>query len=294
MDQSPAANLDRWRLPPGRGDAQFIALLTTPEAGAAMRRLSRSNLALAAADPAIDGINKDIGRFSATGLAMYLHASGGLTLPRLKEISVQGNLISPGRARALLIYLRFLRFIEPAAGNDRATLYLPTPGLLRAWAALTGATLEAAQSLEPATARFSNAMARDEVLLAIIRIEGELALRTVNRGDTGNVFWRVFLNRHAGMQILHRLMLAAPEDGEYPPRGPLPFNISELAREFHVSRPHVSRLLKAAEQAGLIATDGQTLILSETLRMHIRTTMGIRLISAIAAMVAVHSGEAVN
>lgn len=288
MDEQLTSGLARWQTAPGRDDPAFFALLTTPEAAAAMRRLSQNNLALAASDPAIDGINKDIGRFVATGLAMYLHASGGLTLPRLKEHCARTNIISPGRARALLIYLRFLRYIEPAEGGDRATLYLPTPGLLRAWEAMTRASLDAAQRIEPAIVVFSNTLARQEVMFAIIRAEGEMAIHSIQRGNTENAYWRVFLNRHAGMQILHRLMLSGPEGGEYPPRVPLPFNISDLAREFRVSRPHVSRLLKAAEREGLVNGDGQAVMLSESLREHIRLTMGIRLVTALAAIASVH------
>jgi hypothetical protein len=294
MDNQLASRLARWRMLPGTNDAAYLEMLTTPAFGAAMRQMSQSNLALAAADPAIDGINKDIGRFSATGLAMYLHASGGLTLPRLKEACAQYNIISPGRARALLIYLRFLRYVEPSGGGDRAALYVPTPGLMRAWRAITRASLEAAQVIEPATALLSNMLARDEIVLAVIRAEGELALKTVRRGSTDNVYWRVFLNRHAGMQILHRLMLSRTDAREYPPRGPLPFNISDLAREFRVSRPHVSRLLKAAQQEGLIAIDGATLTLSEGLRDHVRSSMGLRLASAIAALANVHGDDAAS
>src|ERR1700761_6464728 len=91
----------RWRTPPGSTSrAPFDAVIGHPRFEAAARKLSRSMLDLAARDAALDGIVKDVGRFTATGLAIYLDATGGLTLARLKEICARGTVISPGRARA--------------------------------------------------------------------------------------------------------------------------------------------------------------------------------------------------
>jgi hypothetical protein len=115
-----------------------------------------------------------------------------------------------------------------------------------------------------------------------------LSLFAINLDQKENPFWQVFLNRHAGVQILHRLMVSAPDDTEYPPRAPLPFSTSDLAREFRVSRPHVARLLKAAAEAGLVAVDGNTLILTEDVKAHLRKMMGLRLATAIVAAALTH------
>lgn len=289
MDDYLASRFAVWRMPPGtRNDALFAAFIEMPEAPAAMRRLAQNNLALAAQDAAIDGIMKDVGRYSATGLAMYLHTTGGLTLPRLKELCRQTGLISPGRARALLIYLRFLRYIAPSESNDRAALYVPTPRLMRGWQAMIRAVIDAATIIEPALGLFSNALAREDVLLSIIRYEGEMALFNANLGNKEIPFWHVFLNRYAGVQILHRLMLSAPDEAGFPPSGALPFSTSDLAREFHVSRPHVARLLKAAADAGLVAIDGNTLTLTEVAKVSVRQMMGMRLGSVIVAAALTH------
>jgi DNA-binding MarR family transcriptional regulator len=71
----------------------------------------------------------------------------------------------------------------------------------------------------------------------------------------------VFLNRHAGTQILHALMQGAKDARHYPPRGEITFSLTQLARDFHVSRPHVARMLRAAEKAGL-------LVLVDSNRLH--------------------------
>jgi hypothetical protein len=169
-----------WRIPPADiGRAQYEAVLAHPNFPAAARQLSRSMLDLAAQDAALDGIVKDVGRFTATGLAIYLDATGGLTLARLKELCALNKVTSPGRARAILLYLRFLRYIEPVDHGSRAARFVPTPAL-------------------------------------------------------------------------------ATEDTEhYPPKGEIAFSLSGLARRFRVSRPHVARLLRAAEQEGLIVLSGE-------------------------------------
>jgi AraC-like DNA-binding protein len=104
--------------------------------------------------------------------------------------------------------------------------------------------------------RLSNRLGDPAVMRQFIRIECEIGLELGSRGGKDNAFWRVFLNRHAGMQILHALMLGAGDTERYPPDCPMPFSLSQLARDFHVSRPHVARLVRAAEQEGLMTLLG--------------------------------------
>jgi len=244
---------DDWRIPLDStiSRAQYEALVGHPRFAAAARQLSRSMLDLAAADPALDGIVKDAGRFLATGLAVYLHATGGLTLARLKELGARDRVVSPGRARAILIYLRFLHYVAPAPDGGRAARFVPTPQLERAYHAILRGGIEAAAVIEPKLERLSNRLGEPHVAADLVRISGRIGLSHSGNND-GNPMWRVFLNRHAGAQILHALMLAAEDDGHYPPRGEMAFSLTGLARTFRVSRPHVARLLRAAEQEGLI------------------------------------------
>jgi AraC-like DNA-binding protein len=252
-----SAAFARWReTSPASVDERFAMLLRHPGLAEAARRLSKNMLAIAKTDRALDGILKDAGRTAATGLAMYLHLTGGLTLPRLKEICAQTGLVSPGRARAILLYLRFLKYVVPAGGGGRAGLYAPTPELEHAWAAIAHARLDALTPVEPTVMRLSNRLGDPAVMRQFIRIECEIGLRLGSMGGKDNAFWRVFLNRHAGMQILHALMLGAGDTDTYPPDCPTPFSLSQLARDFHVSRPHVARLVRAAEQEGLVVLLG--------------------------------------
>jgi DNA-binding GntR family transcriptional regulator len=56
--------------------------------------------------------------------------------------------------------------------------------------------------------------------------------------------------------ILASLVLAAEPNDTMPPTRPVRISISELARRFSVSRPHVTRLLRDAAAAGLIERAG--------------------------------------
>jgi hypothetical protein len=292
MDETHASRLATWLVPDGsRLDEHLLAVTEHPRFPAAARKLSENNLAIAKADPAIDAIVKDAGRYGATMLAIYLHASGGLTLPRLKEFCARTTVISPGRSRAILLFLRFLRYIEPAGG--RPTTYVPTQPLLDAWHRLMRATLEAAQILEPATALVSNRLSDPAVMLDFTRHQVELGLRVQDLGPKDNAFWLVILNRHAGTQILHHLMLSAGDTSAYPPTGPIAFSATELARTFRVSRPHVARLIKAGEQQGLFVchSDG-TLTLTEQTRRDMSIVIGLRLWTLIGAAASLYIEQA--
>jgi AraC-like DNA-binding protein len=221
---------------------------------------------------------------------MYLHASGGLTLPRLKQVCAATGILSPGRARAVLLYLRFLRYVEPAEPEGRVARYAPTAALWDSWRQMMIMTIEAAQLLEPGVMLMANRAGDPATLLALSRVIGQTAMGLARLGEKENPFWRVFLNRYAGMQILHRLMLAARQGELYPPDGALPFSVTDLAQEFRVSRPHVTRMFQAAEREGLVIFEGKNSVrLQAYLRESIRYSLGLRLATTIFAVATVRA-----
>jgi hypothetical protein len=276
----------RWpRVADATPEERMALLVQEPHLAAAMRRLSRNMLALAAGDRAIDGIVKDVGRFLAAGMAMTLHATGGLTLPRLKAYCAESGLISPGRARAILLYLRFLKYVEPEPGARRGGLYVPTTSMRNAWGAIARAGLDAAQLLAPEIAGLIPRLAEPDVLFVLCRIQAENGRQFASR-DMDNGFWRVFLNRHAGTQILHALMQGAADTLHYPPHGEIAYSLSGLARDFHVSRPHVARMLHAGEKAGLLVLhDGNRLSFTTAGREHLTALLAARLGSDLEAAI---------
>ncbi|HEY1708035.1 MAG TPA: hypothetical protein VGG10_07205 [Rhizomicrobium sp.] len=289
MDDSLGSRLTRWRAPVGASPGDGVGLVMRhPRFPAAARRLSQNMLAITRNNASLDAIVKDAGRFAATGLAVHLHATGGLTLPRLKEVCASTTFISPGRARAILLFLRFLRYVEPAGG--RPALYVPTGELLDAWHTLMRAATEAAETVEPAMTLISNRLADRAFMLDFMRVQGALALATLDSGPKDNAFWRVVLNRHAGMQLMHHLMLAVPDTGAYPPEEPIAYSAAELARVLRVSRPHIARLIKAGEREGLFASDteGRVSLLAPA-RHDIGLVIALRLWAALRTAAQLHT-----
>ncbi len=267
------AELMRWDIGGGDAERRCAQVAADPRFGDASRALAANFLIVGENDKALDGIFKDAGRYVVALWAIYLHVAGGLTLPRLKDVCASTGLVSPGRARALLIYLRYLGYVEVLpVGRGETARYLPTARFRQSWRLHLRAALEAARILEPDAVALLGALHRDDVFEALARIHGENLLASTHtaRGAEGfAAYTRVFLHRHAGSQIVWSLMIADEET--FPPGKPLPFSVNATARRFNVSPVHVRRLLDAAQDEGLlrVCEDG-TIVLEERAREAIR------------------------
>ncbi|HEX3672641.1 MAG TPA: hypothetical protein VHU87_00065 [Rhizomicrobium sp.] len=260
--------LAKWRTP-SRGDlaARVAALAAHPRYPDAARALAANMLAVGETDKALDGIFKDAGRYVATMWAIYLHTAGGLTLPRLKEVCASSGYLSPGRARALLLYLRHLGYFEPVTEGMRGApaRYAPTDAFVAAWGAHLGAALDAAAIVEPAVAEVRGRLHEPAVFECLARVQGEGLLATAQNADQAEPFTRIFLHRYAGLQILFTLLTG--DRTAFPPAGPIPFSTTATARRFGVSRIHIKRLLHEAQQEGLVqCRDDGSVVLSEAAR----------------------------
>lgn len=70
----------------------------------------------------------------------------------------------------------------------------------------------------------------------------------------------IFVERNAGLLVLLGLYLA--HEGELPPSA---ITVAGLAWRFHVSRPHVTLMLRDAAAAGLVARRGESVTLGPAL-----------------------------
>jgi hypothetical protein len=231
----------------------FANLRADPRYAKAVRTFAGNMLAAGDADRLLDGILKDAGRNVAAMCAVHLHFTGGLTLPRLKALCASFGFISPGRARALLLYLRYLGFVERATTHKKGApaLYVPTPRFLDTWRDHQRTALHAVQILEPSVGLLLDRFDEPGVFEAFSKKLCEAFLDTAQQTDVNSSYFRVFMHRNAGIQIVHAL-LAADTDGAFPPVQPIPFSLSATARRFRVSRIHVRRLVDAAEHEGLL------------------------------------------
>src|ERR1700710_372784 len=106
------ASLRQWIVGGEIPEAISSRLTSDPRLPDAIHALAVNGLHASGNDKALDGICKDAGRYFAGMLVVYLHAIDQLTLPNLKAYCAATKLLSPGRASALLSYLRYLKFID--------------------------------------------------------------------------------------------------------------------------------------------------------------------------------------
>jgi hypothetical protein len=248
----------------------YSRLKADPAFPRAARALARNMLAASADDRTLDGVFKDAGRYVAALSAISLHVTGGLTLPRLKALCVAFGFSSAGRARALLIYLLYLGYVElfPARRRGSPARYLPTGRFVSAWRRHLRAALEAAAVVEPAVWQVLERLDEPDTFNAVVRIQSEGLLREARAADPDLAVSRVLLHRHAGIQLVW-LILSAPEEA-FPPRRPVPVSLANAARRFSVSRVHLRRLLEEARNAGLLrCLDDGTIVLEDKGRAEI-------------------------
>lgn len=265
-------------------EERYLQLLSDPRFPQAARALAVNMLAVAAANEALDGIFKDAGRYLASMWAIYLHLSGGLTLPRLKQVCAESGFLSSGRARDLLRLLLHLEFIEKLgpAGGRRPARYAPTATFMAAWRSHLEAALRAARVLEPAVDRVLDALDSQEVLETLARIQSESLLAAAKTSDQSWAFTRVFLHRHAGNQIAWTLMTAG-EEGAFPSEASAPINIAEMSRRFGVSRIHIRRLFDDAGREGLLRWRDGAVVLEPAARTQIQFIYAAQLVQLLAA-----------
>ena len=230
------------------------AVMSDPNFAFAARALASNMLAVAANDKALDGIFKDAGRYVAALWALHLHVSGGLTLPRLKQICAASGFLSPGRARAMLLYLRYLGYVELLPACGKPARYMPTARFLNAWRKHLCAALDAARIIEPGIDAVLGRMDEPNVFELFARMHAEGLLGTLGAMHHEDAYIRVFMNRHAGNQIVWMLFASAEA---FPPRAPVAISIAETARRFGVSRIHVRRLLDEAKRENLLDFDSR-------------------------------------
>jgi len=185
-----------------------------------------------------------------------------VTLARLKTFIAGFGLVSPGRARSLLNYMRHLGYLEPdpAASSVRRASYRVTPQFLASYTRHGASVLDAVSVVEPAVGLLQKNLSAPGMLEALVMEQSDAFVSGSSQARPFAAFYRVFLHRLAGIQILHGLVAQAPA---FPPAGNIPFSISGTARRFKVSRAHVVRILKDANAEGFVAFEPGVLRFTE-------------------------------
>ncbi len=274
MDHAPAAVPQS---DPEQPADEFLAILAAhPGFTAAGRAFARNMIAVVAADAALNDIFKDVGRYLVAMQSLYLHYTGGLTLPRLKAFGATSGYLSPGRARSLLHLLCYLGFLGevPPDRPGEPVRYVPTGRFLTAWRNHLWAALDATRLIEPSVAYIRDRLDKPGIFGAFCRYHPEVGLRYGRESDQELAFVSVFLHRYAGVQILWELVAAEGIDA-LSPTETVTMSLAAAARRHGVSRIHVRRLLDAGAREGLLRyRAGGAVVLEEPAQA------GIRLLNA--------------
>ncbi len=198
---------------------------------------------------------RDLGRFVVGVWALYLEATpGGLSRGRLGELLAESGFSGAGRAASVLLFLRFLGFIEtaPDLSDGRTTRYRATERMRKAFRDRFRRDLASLAAADPVIARMSRALEDPAAFGAYAAaMGGHLRLAMQRLGPNDDAL-DVFSQRYGGMALLAELMLSAPEEEAFPPRGPLKAKVADLARRAMISRVQVRGILKAGEAAGFL------------------------------------------
>jgi hypothetical protein len=205
----------------------------------------------------------DRGRLIMGFLAMYLHYSrdpddplSGFTASRLKQICVEQTICSAGRAEAMLVLMRLFGHVEPApeTGDRRLRLLQATEHLLSSFRQRWEVTLNAMSAILPEGRQATAVLHDDAFTRAFVRNawnQFATGFRLVNFvPETA-----LFADRNSGFMIMFSLLCAGGSADSFPPGKPVTISISALSRRFGVSRVHVRKLLRDAEDQKLIARD---------------------------------------
>ncbi len=236
---------------------------------------------------------RDLGRMVSGYWSLYLDSSpGGLILSRLAKMLENTSLSSPGRARALLIYLRFIGYVELAPGQDldgRERRFRVTSRLKDAFRERYRRDLTVFRDTDPAIAEVVDRLDDEDVLRSLAWAHGAFLAAYFQVYKPTPISLDTFSGRYSGMVLLARLLLSGEADDRFPPRKPVPFTVAGLARETGISRAQVRRLLRDAEAVGFMTPVGEgkmalTTLLAQHVLMFIAAGQRIMSLSARAAL----------
>ena len=284
-------DLLRWTGNDETGEEYFALLLMHPRFAEAARAMAGNMRAQAEIDPAFDALQKDAGRFVASCWAMSLHRAGGLTLPRLKETCARAGIMSPGRARSLIQFFLFLRYIEaqPATERGAPIRYAPTQAMLDSRSTMVRIGLEAVHMIEPAVSVVLSRLDDPDIVARFMGHLGDSYLPSIIGKQPYLQFMDAFIEPHAGVALID-LIVQAGEGDEFPSARPITISINATAQRLRVSRAHIRRLLDRGHERGMLTRrDDGAILLGESLRATIRYFAALRLYGFLACAAKTHA-----
>jgi DNA-binding MarR family transcriptional regulator len=227
---------------------------------------------------------RDVTRFAAGVWALGLYAQpGGLTIARFNALAEAVGYGSRTWSHAAFAYLRFIGYIEPEASSDdrRERRFRPTARLRSGFRAHFVRQARIIAGVERHLEGYADQLAQDDATFdrfVIAASDAQLTAALIHRQNTDPTM-DVFATRRNGMPMFWQLISAAPPGEKWPTAEWYPISISDLARRSGSSRAHFQRMLRDAEAAGMVQTDGQgNLRIRRRMRIEVNTFTGILMI----------------
>ncbi|WP_127089762.1 hypothetical protein [Aquabacter cavernae] len=225
----------------------------------ASEQMARGLVELYRGNRLLNRILNDRGRAIFGMFALYLDATPdergvGLTVTRIANLCHDSGICSRGRAKAIVTLMRWGGYLEvgPDSGpNRRQRPLVPTDRMiqeqLKRWQTIFSAIAQVHPPAEEVLARLHEVGFRK----ALIReIGGRFHAGFRLRDYAPHAL--LFGERDAGLLIAWSLLISGTDGDTFPPTQPVPVPVAALSRQFFVSRAHVLKLLREAEQLELI------------------------------------------
>lgn len=262
---------------------EIARLRSHPAFGEATRRSALSGMMRRSDDPLIFEALRDSPRYLSAIWALYLDLTpGGLTRARFGVPMGAVRPAGEARSLALIYYLRAIGHIEPLPLAARAgeRVYAPTARLKAAFRRWMRRELVIFGLLEPDALRAAALFDEDGFYDAYLRAFGEAVLRSADLKRPVSPSLDVLALRRGGLLMLSNLALSGAAGDTMPPSGPLKVPVGVLARRCAVSRPHIRRMLREAEAAGLFERVGRSLRMTPVLHDRMAWLLSARTLMA--------------
>ncbi|MBV9782546.1 MAG: hypothetical protein JO264_01875 [Acidisphaera sp.] len=252
-------------------EATVAALCSHPQFAASVCGLVEKLTAGYAGNRLLNQVLSDRGRALLGLLVCYLDAQSsslpgaGATLGSVQAICRVTKLCSPGRAAAIVVAMRFAGYVAAVPAGGRRSRLVPTEKLnaehRRRWRLHYEAMLPVLPNATRVLRNFDDKRFLDALLLEM----GRQYLAGYRILDYAPALSPI-AESNAGLLMVSGLV--TPSVVPATEAASIPVSISALSRRFSVARSHVRKVLRMAEQAGLLtrAEDGASVLALPALR----------------------------
>jgi len=233
------------------GDPDVSALIAHPRFDEAMLAAAASSVSFYRGNWLLNRVANDRGRVLAAMMMIDLHFSGGkrgFTVSQLRDQARRYGVCSPNRMTALAALLRVGGFLAPIPAEDsRQRKLAPSQALFDLHRARLRGILSANALIQPDVSAAIAVLDEDEVVGDIVG--GYLSYWRAGVHAIGDdPLLNALIERDAALTVLFLMMVGTNRGDAY--------RVSDLARQFAISRTHALVIMREAIAHGCIRQVG--------------------------------------